>query len=149
MSKIFLTTVVLFILFCAGFLTPREIITYERPSESPVKAKNEAREHKETESPTLNPKLKPVCACESVGRPDKDPKHYAPSGEVIVGVVNGSDIGMCQINTEYHGDRAKELGLDLFDKDDNITFANLLFEEQGYTPWNWSRHCWGDYVPNP
>jgi hypothetical protein len=29
----------------------------------------------------------------------------------------------------------KELGLDIWDPEDNVAFARILYDEQGWTPW--------------
>lgn len=86
--------------------------------------------------PMLLPELIPVCTCESGG------KHFTESGEVIRGRVNKNDIGLCQINLDYHQLKAEKLGLDLFKENDNIIYANHLFTEQGYEPWSASKSCW-------
>lgn len=48
---------------------------------------------------------------------------------------NGSvDKGLYQINS-VHDKRVRELDLDLFDTDDNLEIARLLYEEHGWKPW--------------
>lgn len=48
---------------------------------------------------------------------------------------NGSvDKGLYQINS-VHDKRVRELDLDLFDTDDNLKIARLLYEEHGWKPW--------------
>lgn len=48
---------------------------------------------------------------------------------------NGSvDKGLYQINS-VHDKRVRELELDLFDTDDNLKIARLLYEEHGWKPW--------------
>lgn len=92
--------------------------------------------------PILHEKLKPICSCESTGYKDREPQHYDANGDVLRGKVNSDDIGMCQINLRWHGQEAKEMGIDLFSEEGNITFANWLFENEGTKPWNWSKPCW-------
>lgn len=77
-----------------------------------------------------------IARCESTFR------HELADGSVLRGRVDNDDLGVMQINTRYHGARAAELGLDLLDLDDNMTFARLLYEEQGTRPWNASAPCW-------
>lgn len=86
--------------------------------------------------------LVPICACESTGSKYKTPTHYEADGTVKRGKINKLDIGICQINLKYHESSATKMGLDLFKKGDNITYANYLYKKQGSTPWNWSRECW-------
>lgn len=104
-----------------------------------VKAeKEEVVEHE------LNPALKPVCACESAGRRDREPVHYEKDGQtLLIGRIDEDDRGMCQLNLRYHGESAQAQGLDVLkNEDDYIEYVNNLFAEKGYTPWNASRHCW-------
>lgn len=94
----------------------------------------------------LVPELVPVCACETKWDPTATPTHYEADGvTVLTGRVHPADVGICQINTAVHGERLFELGLDAYVEKDNITFANLLFGEQGYAPWQWSEKCWWEY----
>lgn len=44
------------------------------------------------------------------------------------------DSGLMQLN-DVHDTRLKELGLDKFDVDDNLTFARILYDERGWKPW--------------
>lgn len=92
----------------------------------------------------LNPALKPVCACESAGRRDREPVHYEEDGRTpLIGRIDSDDRGMCQLNLRYHQRSAEAQGLDVLGrKEDYIEYVNHLFETQGYTPWNASRHCW-------
>ena len=86
--------------------------------------------------------LKQICSCESTGQPYNEPRHFLESGEVILGVINSDDIGMCQINSYYHGTAAQKLDLNLYDRHDNLKYAKYLYDREGGTPWNWSKHCW-------
>lgn len=56
--------------------------------------------------------------------------------------VVGKDLGLFQINSYFHGDRADELGLDLMDAYDNTKFAVMLMRSEGLKPWKASQHCW-------
>jgi len=97
----------------------------------------------ETESVELYPALKRVCGCESAGDPNAEPQHYEADGVTVrYGRINSQDVGMCQINLYYHEATAIKMGLDLFNREDNIRYANYLYETQGLTPWNWSKKCW-------
>lgn len=55
-----------------------------------------------------------------------------------------TDIGRWQVNDYYHLERAKSLGLDLYTEQDNLTYAILLYNENGTRDWNPSRECWRD-----
>lgn len=92
----------------------------------------------------LRQELVPICTCES-GQGTGRPQHFnIETGEVLRGYYNDQDIGMCQINLKYHGERLEELGLDPFNELDNVSYANMLYEEEGNTPWKWSEGCWGN-----
>lgn len=89
--------------------------------------------------------LKIRCACESVGDPLAEPRHFDEKGNVLRGKENPQDIGMCQINLDVHGKRAKELGLDLFKEEDNKKYAIILYNEKK-EHWKYSKKCWKKYV---
>lgn len=91
----------------------------------------------------LHPELIPICACESTGNKQGIPRQYGQDGKPLLGVLNPSDIGMCQINRHYHQAEADQLGIKLETEDGNVAFANILHAREGTKPWNWSRSCWG------
>ncbi len=80
-----------------------------------------------------------IARCESGFR------HYNSDGSVLRGFVNRSDVGVMQINKFYHGDRADQLGLDIFSREGNLAYAMYLYEKQGTTPWLASGACWGQH----
>ena len=88
------------------------------------------------EKVTLNPALLKISICESGG------KQFNPDGSVVRGKVNHHDIGLMQINSDYHEAAAIDMGLDIYQEEGNIKYANHLYKTQGKTPWNWSRECW-------
>lgn len=92
----------------------------------------------------LTPALIPICSCESTGRPDLVPRQFGDDGKPLLGKVNPSDIGMCQINRYWHEAEAIKRGIDLATAEGNVEFANLLYAREGTVPWNWSKAtCWG------
>ncbi len=74
-----------------------------------------------------------VAACESGF------VQYLPHGGVLRGHVTPADTGTMQINLDYHGDEVERLGLDMTDLYDNVTYARILYEDQGAQPWVCSR----------
>jgi len=77
-----------------------------------------------------------IAKCEGITNGKLDPFAFNPT--------NGSDDkGIFQISTLHHGVRVEELGLDMFDVQDNLTYAKILFDSQGTQPWSASKHCWG------
>ena len=70
-------------------------------------------------------------------------KQFDNDGNVLRGVVNPKDVGVFQINEHYHGLSAENLGINLHTVEGNISFAKILYDQQGTVPWNWSKKCWG------
>jgi hypothetical protein len=82
-----------------------------------------------------HPELSKIAQCESGMR------QFNSDGTVLLGRVNPMDVGILQINLQYHGQRAQELGIDLYTLEGNIEYGFLLYQEQGATPWKWSNPC--------
>lgn len=74
-------------------------------------------------------------------------RHYTDDGTVVIGQHTdpkyGIDVGEHQINTMFHLDRAKSLGIDIFSEEGNAKYARILFREQGGAPWVASYDCHG------
>lgn len=81
-----------------------------------------------------------IARCESTFR------HILPDGSVLRGRQDPADTGVMQINTRYHGEKARELGLDLTDMYDNMEYARDLYERQGTRPWAASGACWSPTI---
>ncbi len=73
-------------------------------------------------------------------------KHTLPDGTVLRGAVDSADTGVMQINTRYHAEKARELGLDLNNLYDNMAYARELYKRQGTRPWNASANCWSSTI---
>ena len=86
------------------------------------------------------PALADVARCESQFR------HTLANGSVLRGVVDPRDTGVMQINTYYHGETAKKLGLDLTNFVDNMAYARYLYEKQGLQPCSESNPCWAQLI---
>lgn len=86
------------------------------------------------------PEMIEVARCESGFR------HFNSDGSVLKGNVNRADIGVMQINEMYHGDRAKELGIDIYTRQGNLEYAMYLYRNEGLRPWSASRFCWSSSV---
>ena len=81
-----------------------------------------------------------IARCESTFR------HTTDDGTVLRGVVDPADTGVMQINTRYHGEKARKLGLDLTDMYDNMEYARDLYQKSGTRPWNASANCWSPTI---
>lgn len=77
-----------------------------------------------------------IAKCESQFR------HYSKNGEVLRGQVNPRDVGVFQINEDYHLEKSRELGFDIYTPTGNIEYAVWLMSAYGRAPWVWSRNCW-------
>ena len=77
-----------------------------------------------------------------IARCESGVRQFNVDGSILQGHINNKDIGIFQINEFYHLDRSMALGTDIYTIDGNISYASVLYEEQGTQPWNWSRGCW-------
>ncbi|TSC66926.1 MAG: hypothetical protein CEO19_428 [Parcubacteria group bacterium Gr01-1014_73] len=82
------------------------------------------------------PILAEVARCESQFR------HFGKNGNIIRGIANAKDVGVMQINEEYHSNKAETLGLDIYSLDGNLEYARYLYEKEGTKPWRASAKCW-------
>lgn len=73
-----------------------------------------------------------IIQCESSGRP-----HVTNLQSSV-----GKDIGYFQVNTYWHEDKAKLMGLDLNNHEDNLEYGVWLLAKYGTAPWKASEHCW-------
>jgi hypothetical protein len=77
-----------------------------------------------------------IAQCESSLRQFEAPNH------VLRGRQVESDVGIFQVNVEYHGSKAKEMGINLYTLDGNIQYAKYLYDRNGTKDWLASRRCW-------
>jgi hypothetical protein len=82
------------------------------------------------------PILVEVARCESTFR------QFTDEGKVVQGIVDKRDTGVMQINTYYHGETAKKLGMDLHTLEGNVAYAKYLHKKYGTKPWSASQPCW-------
>lgn len=82
--------------------------------------------------------MKKIRWCESHNR------QFNPDGSVLRGIQNSHDVGTFQINEKYHLADSIRLDFDIYTLEGNMAYADFLYQNQGTTPWNWSRHCWAD-----
>ncbi len=93
--------------------------------------------------PELVPELVKICTCESGQGTGKPQQFNIHTGEILRGVINPDDTGMCQINKHYHLEDSQRMGWDIETEEGNILYSNWLYSKQGTKPWEWSRPCWG------
>lgn len=58
------------------------------------------------------------------------------------GIVWSRDIGTWQLNTVYQAPVMAELGLSVYNHEDNLLYGLYLLSKEGTKPWAWSRGCW-------
>ena len=72
-------------------------------------------------------------------------KQFDNGGNIHRGVENHQDVGVMQINEFYHLDKARKASIDSYTLDGNVAFARALYLDEGATPWNSSKACWGKF----
>ena len=82
--------------------------------------------------------LKKIRWCESKNQ------QFNPDGSVHRGVINPQDVGWFQVKEYYHLEASKKLGIDIYTKEGNLTYALRLYAQNGTRDWNWSKWCWND-----
>lgn len=106
----------------------------------PPETDNIAPEEKTPPISEINVKLPPVleriAECESGG------KQFEENGSVVTGRLNSKDKGKFQINEFYWGEKAKELGHDIYTLEGNTAMARWIFENHGTGAWVHSSKCW-------
>ena len=60
---------------------------------------------------------------------------YKIGGGVLRGRVTPADTGTMQINLDAHGKEVARLDLDMETLYDNVTYARILYENEGVRPW--------------
>ena len=83
------------------------------------------------------PVLAEIAYCESKF------KHYNKNGEVIRGELTPEDVGVMQINEYFHEKTYGILEINVHTLEGNMEYAQWLYDREGTTPWNSSKHCWG------
>lgn len=62
--------------------------------------------------------------------------HGSKKGQVVRGIVDPDDTGVCQINKRYWGAEAIEMGLDIDNSiEDNMVMCRHIYDTQGITAW--------------
>ena len=68
--------------------------------------------------------------------------HYAEGENFIDGEVWSRDHSFWQINDYYHTTKASDMGLDIKDPSDNLTYGYWLYQAEGSKHWLASKECW-------
>lgn len=80
-----------------------------------------------------------IIACES----QWNPKTVHPNIRQGTTTPWSYDIGLLQINDHFHEAEWDAQGLDMKNPKDNLEFGLKMMKQEGTTPWNWSKWCWG------
>lgn len=67
--------------------------------------------------------------------------HYKADGTVLRGHIDPRDTGVMQVNTYYHEETARSMGLDLENLEDNMKYARHLYEKNGFSDYQASAKC--------
>jgi hypothetical protein len=86
------------------------------------------------------PIMAEIAECESKFR------HFDKIGNVLRGEENQRDVGVMQINEDFHLETALDRKIDLYTLDGNLSYARELYEKMGTDPWKHSKRCWGGMV---
>ncbi len=73
-------------------------------------------------------------------------RQLGKDGKIFRGTVNSDDVGVMQINSDYHEAEAKAMGIDIYSLGGNLAFARYLYEREGTQPWSSSEACWGKFA---
>lgn len=68
--------------------------------------------------------------------------HTGKNGKIIRGIANPDDVGVMQINEQYHLEQSKKLGYDIYTLEGNMAYGRYLYEQFGARPWLASSACW-------
>lgn len=83
-----------------------------------------------------SPTGRAIATCESSMREYDAPNH------ILRGKVNPADVGIFQINVEYHAKELQATTTNIYTPIGNIMFAKYLFDQSSTTPWKPSEKCW-------
>ena len=86
------------------------------------------------------PIMTEIAECESRFR------QFDHNGNVLRGEQNRRDVGVMQINEDFHLETALEMNTDLYSLKGNLSYARVLYEKYGTKPWKHSKKCWGGMV---
>ena len=78
----------------------------------------------------------------AIARCESQLRQYTKRGDVLRGEVNPYDVGIFQINEQYHLEKSQSLGFDIYTPEGNVEYAVWLMSTKGRGPWISSRHCW-------
>jgi hypothetical protein len=82
------------------------------------------------------PILARIAWCESTDR------QFNKDGSILRGTVDKDDVGVMQINTRYHEEKALAMDMDLYTLHGNLGYAKYLYAKEGLKPWLHSAPCW-------
>lgn len=81
-----------------------------------------------------------IARCESKFR------QFNADGTPLRGGWKGQMVGVFQFFESVHGSGATKLGFDITTLEGNLDYAKHVYTQQGTTPWNSAKACWGNAV---
>jgi soluble lytic murein transglycosylase-like protein len=82
----------------------------------------------------------------AIARCESGLRQYDTSGSIVRGKVNSKDVGIFQINEDYHLAVSQQLGIDIYTTRGNIEYGVALIKKEGSQPWVSSKPCWGGHT---
>ena len=84
----------------------------------------------------------PYAILDEIAECESDGQQFNRDGSVLLGRKNPDDIGEHQINLFWWGDKAVELGFDIYTEEGNRAMAEWIIDHRGTQDWYLSAHCW-------
>ncbi len=81
----------------------------------------------------------------AIARCESGLTHHLKDGSVIRGRVNRYDVGLFQINEQFHKKKSAELGFDIYTAEGNTGYAMWMLKHSGSKPWKASKPCWSKH----
>jgi hypothetical protein len=78
-----------------------------------------------------------------IARCESNFRQYTDAGTVLRGGDSGGMVGTFQFFESIHATPAKALGFDITTLEGNLAYAKHVYTNEGTTPWNPAKHCWG------
>lgn len=137
-----LTTTALFLFSTFYGSAPADVQISERAAPPAIPAKTQIIDQPLTLEEYIRDYFKDTPVLAEIAKCESRFRHLGMNGKVLRGELTAEDMGVMQINSFYHEDRAKALGFDLHTLDGNLAYAKWLYNKEGTAPWYSSSKCW-------
>ena len=89
--------------------------------------------------------INPAVALE-IAQCESELRQFNKDGSILRGRDNPADVGVFQINENWHLTDSRKLGYDIYSTKGNIEYALYLMKRDGIRHWKYSKPCWGKKV---